>query len=152
MVHPFDPSICSHIISDKHWFSENVLCLLSNAIKYSADGTVDLRVLIVENSDLKLRPSANHMVLVSVEDNGIGMLFWLGICVQACTYFETTAIILNIIIIIRYLRRQKRPVISAFYAGSETYWRYRLGIIQSIKKVHNHYYYNYYYLIMIANF
>jgi len=32
------------IISDRHWFCENVLCLLSNAVKYSDSGTVTLSV------------------------------------------------------------------------------------------------------------
>jgi signal transduction histidine kinase len=31
--------ICSCIISDKQWFMENLLCLLSNAVKYSDDDT-----------------------------------------------------------------------------------------------------------------
>ena len=47
-VHPIDSSICSHLISDKHWLSENVLCLLSNALKYSDDGAVDLRIRLIE--------------------------------------------------------------------------------------------------------
>jgi len=32
--------ICSHIITDKQWLQENILCLLSNAVKYSAEGSV----------------------------------------------------------------------------------------------------------------
>ena len=46
-VHPLDGNICSHVISDKHWLSENVLCLLSNALKYSDDGVVDLRMRLI---------------------------------------------------------------------------------------------------------
>ena len=30
------------IISDKHWLCENILCLLSNAVKYSDGGTVEI--------------------------------------------------------------------------------------------------------------
>ena len=47
-VHPIDSSICSNLISDKHWLSENVLCLLSNALKYSNDGAIDLRIRLIE--------------------------------------------------------------------------------------------------------
>ena len=48
VAHPPDPDICPYLISDKHWLSENVLCLLSNAMKYSDDGVVDLRVKLTE--------------------------------------------------------------------------------------------------------
>ena len=44
IMHPVDSEICPFVISDKHWLSENILCLLSNAMKYSDDGVVDLRV------------------------------------------------------------------------------------------------------------
>jgi len=40
--------ICSHIITDKQWLQENILCLLSNAVKYSAEGTVTIRILLQE--------------------------------------------------------------------------------------------------------
>jgi signal transduction histidine kinase len=36
--------ICAHIITDKQWLQENVLCLLSNAVKYSTEGTVTIGV------------------------------------------------------------------------------------------------------------
>jgi signal transduction histidine kinase len=75
VVHSLDADICSHIISDKHWLSENVLCLLSNAIKYSDNGTVDLRISLGNNCDPNTgEPSLIPMVLVSVEDSGIGIL------------------------------------------------------------------------------
>lgn len=75
VVHSLDADICSHIISDKHWLSENVLCLLSNAIKYSDNGIVDLRINLDNKCDPNTgKPSLNPMVLVSVEDSGIGIL------------------------------------------------------------------------------
>ncbi|RYH22496.1 response regulator [archaeon] len=37
-------SICSHVITDKQWLQENVLCLLSNAVKYSASGKISVAV------------------------------------------------------------------------------------------------------------
>jgi signal transduction histidine kinase/CheY-like chemotaxis protein len=48
IVHPCDIRMCTHLISDKHWMCENVLCLLSNAIKYSDDGVIDVRIELIE--------------------------------------------------------------------------------------------------------
>ena len=53
-VHPPDIYVSSYVISDKHWLRENVLCLLSNALKYSDEGDVDVRLRLVRVSDLKL--------------------------------------------------------------------------------------------------
>jgi signal transduction histidine kinase len=47
-VHPFDESVCAHLVSDKHWITENMLCLLSNAIKYGDKGHVDVHVEVVD--------------------------------------------------------------------------------------------------------
>ncbi len=43
---PTGKTICSHVITDKLWLQENLLCLLSNAVKYSNDGiiTISLRL------------------------------------------------------------------------------------------------------------
>jgi signal transduction histidine kinase len=41
---PIHSSICSHLITDKQWLQENILCLLSNAIKYSSHGHVNIRI------------------------------------------------------------------------------------------------------------
>ena len=111
-IHEFNPNICSHITSDKNWFSENILCLLSNAIKFSDSGTIDVRFQIValDHSKIELsghptphttkktyiqnfrylnsenikkenlqtydqysRPKDGALMLVSVEDSGIGV-------------------------------------------------------------------------------
>ena len=37
-------NVCSHIITDKQWLQENLLCLLSNAVKYSSKGEVTVSV------------------------------------------------------------------------------------------------------------
>ena len=37
-------SMCQFVITDKHWFAENLLCLLSNAVKYSDSGVVTITV------------------------------------------------------------------------------------------------------------
>ena len=42
-----------HVISDKHWLSENILCLLSNALKYSDGGDVDVRIKLTDIAGLK---------------------------------------------------------------------------------------------------
>ncbi len=54
---PFnDQDICSHIITDKQWLQENVLCLLSNAVKYSAGGEVTIKVTKMSCAEsIKLR-------------------------------------------------------------------------------------------------
>lgn len=46
-LEPLDKRICSFIITDKQWLQENLLCLLSNAVKYSNDGSVAVRALCV---------------------------------------------------------------------------------------------------------
>lgn len=50
-VNPIPEDICSHIITDNQWLQENVLCLLSNAIKYSHDGEVAVSVLKISGKD-----------------------------------------------------------------------------------------------------
>jgi CheY-like chemotaxis protein len=41
---PLQSVICSFIVTDKQWLQENILCLLSNAAKYSSDGEVTVKV------------------------------------------------------------------------------------------------------------
>jgi signal transduction histidine kinase/CheY-like chemotaxis protein len=45
---PIAADICSHIISDKQWLQENLLCLMSNAVKYSSKGTVEISVMLAK--------------------------------------------------------------------------------------------------------
>jgi CheY-like chemotaxis protein len=45
---PILEQICSHVMTDKQWFQENVLCLLSNAVKYSSAGRVDIKISLVD--------------------------------------------------------------------------------------------------------
>eukprot|EP00596_Hydrurales_sp_CCMP1899_P003863 CAMPEP_0119052672 /NCGR_PEP_ID=MMETSP1177-20130426/73890_1 /TAXON_ID=2985 /ORGANISM="Ochromonas sp, Strain CCMP1899" /LENGTH=453 /DNA_ID=CAMNT_0007032313 /DNA_START=1381 /DNA_END=2742 /DNA_ORIENTATION=- len=47
VVHPFDENICPHLVSDKHWLTENMMCLLSNAIKYGDTGDVDVHIKVI---------------------------------------------------------------------------------------------------------
>ena len=48
IIHDLPTHLCRNpmLISDSHWLIENVLCLTSNAIKYSDSGDVDLMVTI----------------------------------------------------------------------------------------------------------
>eukprot|EP00596_Hydrurales_sp_CCMP1899_P001992 CAMPEP_0119040854 /NCGR_PEP_ID=MMETSP1177-20130426/10890_1 /TAXON_ID=2985 /ORGANISM="Ochromonas sp, Strain CCMP1899" /LENGTH=511 /DNA_ID=CAMNT_0007006311 /DNA_START=1048 /DNA_END=2583 /DNA_ORIENTATION=+ len=118
-VNHFDESICAHLVSDKHWITENMLCLLSNAIKYGDKGHVDVHVEVIDaacgdvnilpgekiiqsrtsgsiksptreindctaysfvlagstgkNSMCKSEDKKKRMVLITVEDSGIGI-------------------------------------------------------------------------------
>jgi signal transduction histidine kinase/CheY-like chemotaxis protein len=63
IAHPLELGICSHIITDKHWLSENVLCLLSNAIKFGGSGVVDVRVQVINST---IRKSASYGVFTSL--------------------------------------------------------------------------------------
>ena len=42
--------ICSHIITDGQWLQENILCLVSNAAKYTKNGTVDISFCVQKGS------------------------------------------------------------------------------------------------------
>jgi CheY-like chemotaxis protein/signal transduction histidine kinase len=43
---PLSMSIHSYIVTDKQWLQENLLCLLSNAVKYSSGGDITVRVIL----------------------------------------------------------------------------------------------------------
>jgi hypothetical protein len=40
--------LCSHIVTDKRWLEENLLCLASNAVKFQMQGEVEVRCSVVE--------------------------------------------------------------------------------------------------------
>jgi CheY-like chemotaxis protein len=69
--------ICTHIITDKQWLQENILCLLSNAEKYSPKNskiTIDIRLIPVtsimnNNKTVRTPPQ----IRFEVEDLGIGI-------------------------------------------------------------------------------
>jgi CheY-like chemotaxis protein len=48
VLNAFPKDICAFVITDKQWLQENILCLLSNAVKYSAEGHVTISVFIEE--------------------------------------------------------------------------------------------------------
>lgn len=47
-LEPLPVEICEEIFSDQQWLQENLLCLLSNAVKYSSGGKVTLTLRIIE--------------------------------------------------------------------------------------------------------
>jgi len=49
---PINTEICSHVITDKQWLQENLLCLLSNAVKYSSTGMVTISMSLIEKEKI----------------------------------------------------------------------------------------------------
>jgi signal transduction histidine kinase len=71
-VAPFPLSICSHLITDKQWLQENILCLLSNAVKYSAGGDVNICVSLTQKSKLQRMPSEmDEQVIIASKRNSV---------------------------------------------------------------------------------
>jgi signal transduction histidine kinase len=75
-----------HIITDKHFLTDNLLCLVSNACKYSDRGAnIDVRVQLLVADNLSTSVHADHdfsssqsreqkkILMFSVEDTGIGI-------------------------------------------------------------------------------
>jgi len=52
---PVPAKVCNYVMTDKQWLQENLLCLLSNAVKYSYDGevvvTISLKKKLTEHND-----------------------------------------------------------------------------------------------------
>lgn len=53
-VEPLSKEICSHIITDKQWLQENLLCLLSNAVKYCNAGNVTISASLVTETTMPI--------------------------------------------------------------------------------------------------
>ena len=88
---PYSQNLSSHVISDKHWIVENLICLISNATKYSGRGStitvsiqldVECMVDVIPHSSSLINgkksersdESNNDRYLVAiVEDRGIGV-------------------------------------------------------------------------------
>ena len=63
----FSPDLGSEVYTDKRWFEDNLLCLLSNAAKFSRESTgvgVDVRVL--KSSKLDTKGQLRKMVTIEV--------------------------------------------------------------------------------------
>jgi CheY-like chemotaxis protein len=62
--------MCTSVITDSHFLKDNLLCLVSNAVKYADVGaTIDVRISLLPASPSQQQP----MVMVVVEDTGIGI-------------------------------------------------------------------------------
>ena len=62
VIHPINENVLLHpyVSSDKHWFMENLLCLISNAAKFSASDTaIDITLDLVTESCLIPLPSSS---------------------------------------------------------------------------------------------
>ena len=57
---PLSPDICSHIITDQQWLQENLLCLLSNAVKYSSRGKITVSIKL-RSAEQLLPPNTLNM-------------------------------------------------------------------------------------------
>lgn len=74
-----DHSVCRHVITDKQWLMENLLCLASNSVKYIGDGgEVRFRVAVEspENrlaSEDQIESLLAPSLLFEVEDDGVGI-------------------------------------------------------------------------------
>jgi signal transduction histidine kinase len=100
VIAPIPRSIPNQIYTDKQWFMENMLCLLSNAQKFTTEGDIIIRcslhtsfqntvskrtkffVADTQNQDIEMGISsisgtnakaAAPMLRVEVEDTGIGI-------------------------------------------------------------------------------
>jgi CheY-like chemotaxis protein len=88
---PFPTEMCDHVITDTQWFSENLLCLVSNSQKFTTEGVIAISChLVPKNTTLSQSSSesrsffkgslrhaegglAELMIQVEVEDEGIGI-------------------------------------------------------------------------------
>jgi signal transduction histidine kinase len=65
---PISHNIARNIITDKQWLQENVLCLLSNAVKYSVGGLVTVSATLQSAG-----VTTTQVIRIEVEDSGIGI-------------------------------------------------------------------------------
>jgi signal transduction histidine kinase/DNA-binding NarL/FixJ family response regulator len=78
-LRPVADNICTDIISDQQWLQENILCLLSNAVKYSHRGEVTMSVYLHslksssfqkfdnERVDNQIVPTAKQLAIINGE-------------------------------------------------------------------------------------
>ena len=59
VVEPLPEDMCPWVITDKQWLMENILCLLSNAVKYSTGGIVNVSFAI----EFRTHEFISHKVL-----------------------------------------------------------------------------------------
>ena len=70
VVNTIPVEVCPFVITDKQWLMENILSLLSNAVKFSTGGVVNIYMSI----EFRTHEFISHKVLrITVEDTGIGI-------------------------------------------------------------------------------
>lgn len=67
IMDPLPSNVSRHIVSDKQWLSENILCLVSNAAKFTPAGEVRVKC------ELLTKGRSPPMLYFEVLDTGIGM-------------------------------------------------------------------------------
>lgn len=72
-MNPPSKEICSCVLTDKQWFQENILCLLSNAVKYSGKGDVVVTASLETIAGADDASPATTYLRVEVQDSGIGV-------------------------------------------------------------------------------
>ena len=79
-IHPLPTDLCPMVISDSHWLLENLLCLTSNAIKYSDSDDIDLFVTLEPlkptcptTTTTTIHKVHDKHIIVTVEDHGVGV-------------------------------------------------------------------------------
>ena len=70
-IHPPEGA-SDHLTTDHLYLSENLLCLVNNAIKYSPEGVVNVRMKVIHADGTASAPPASVM-LVTVSDMGSGV-------------------------------------------------------------------------------
>ena len=76
ILNPLPTGLCSHIITDKQWLQENLLCLLSNAVKFTTEGDVTISVTFkvdddhINSSNLD---DTQQLLYFEIQDSGIGI-------------------------------------------------------------------------------
>jgi hypothetical protein len=70
--------VCLFAITDKHWLAENTLCLLSNAVKYSDGGLIEIRIQVLpmnehDSVDPTCVPACACALRITISDSGIGI-------------------------------------------------------------------------------
>lgn len=66
--------ITPFIITDKQWLQENILCLLSNAVKYSNEGIVSVSIFLVENDMEEWEEQQNRESISSMSNSSVVQL------------------------------------------------------------------------------
>ena len=74
IVFPDVPSdIHNQIFTDKQWLTENLLCLMSNAQKFTTEGDITIRCTLISPAVDKLLGRSIQVLRFEVEDTGIGI-------------------------------------------------------------------------------